>query len=384
MQFDKELLVKLTNFRQELHKFPELSKQEFKTQLRLLNFLSPLNPTKIIKDIGGYGLAYVFDSEKPGDTVLFRGDMDALPISESNQFDYMSENEGVAHLCGHDGHMAVLSGLAYLIDKNPPKKGRVVLLFQPAEETGEGAELVVNDIKFKEINPDYSFAFHNLPGFEKKAVCVKNGPFASASTGMIINLKGLSSHAAHPEDGNNPDQCIADLIKGINKISQSTNNYKDYVLITIIHIKLGEIAFGTTPGKAILMATLRTYRNDDMQKLQNDVIKLVSGISKKYDIKFDISLTEEFPACFNNHEAYLAVENAIKSTESSYIQLQKPFRWSEDFGHFTLLSKACIYGIGSGKNSPQLHNEDYDFPDEIIETGMKIFFDIYKQLLLKD
>ncbi len=381
MQIDKELLIKLANFRRQLHQFPELSGKEIETQNRILEFLSTLNPDKIIKDIGGYGLAYIFDSGKPGDTVLFRGDMDALPISESNEFSYVSTNEGVAHLCGHDGHMAVLSGLAMLINDNPPQKGRAVLMFQPAEETGEGANLVVNDNKFKEIKPDYSFAFHNLPGFKRKSVCVKKGPFASASTGMIIRLKGLSSHAAHPEDGNNPDKCIAELIQGINEISDSINNYKDFVLITIIHIKLGEIAFGTTPGKAVLMATLRTFRNDDMDKLQEDVNNLVIKITQKHDIKFDISLTEEFPACFNNHEAHLAVENAIKSTQSDCVQLEKPFRWSEDFGHFSLISKASIFGIGSGINHPQLHNEDYDFPDEITETGLSMFYDIYKQLL---
>lgn len=380
MQLDRKLLLNLTNFRRQLHKFPELSGEESETQKKILNFLSTINPDNIIKNIGGYGLAYVFDSGKPGNTVLFRGDMDALPISESNTFDYKSENEGVAHLCGHDGHMAVLSGLAHLIDKNPPDKGRAVLLFQPAEETGEGAELVVNDKKFEAIKPDYSFAFHNLPGFKKNAICIKNGPFASASTGMIIDLKGLSSHAAHPEDGNNPDKCIAELITEINKISDSINSFKDFILITIIHIKLGEVAFGTTPGKAVVMATLRTFRNDDMDMLQNEMKKLIKRVAEKHKINYNISFTEEFPACFNNDDAYKIVRNAVTNTKADLVELEKPFRWSEDFGHFSLLSKATIFGIGSGVSSPQLHNEDYDFPDEIIEHGLKVFFDIYKQL----
>ncbi len=378
---EKKLINKLIEFRHELHQYPELSHNESQTQERIINFLKYLKPSKIIKNIGGYGLAYIYDSGVPGNTVMFRSDMDALPITEVNKFDYISKNQGVAHLCGHDGHIAVLCGFANLADKNPPKKGKLVLLFQPAEETGEGANLVVTDKKFAEIKPDYSFAFHNLPGFQKNSICIKNGSFASASTGIIIDLKGLSSHAAHPEDGNNPDKCIAELIYEFNKISENKNNYKDYTLITIIHIKLGEIAFGTTPGKAVIMATLRTYRNDDMQKLQSDVKSIVKKTCKKFNITYNVSFTEEFPATYNNEHTYSIVKNAIENNNFNSIELKAPFRWSEDFGHFSLISKAALFGIGSGINHPQLHNEDFDFPDEIIETGILMFNDIYKQLL---
>lgn len=381
MKIGKDFFLELQDFRKELHRYPELSHKEIKTQERLLNFLKDTNPDKIIKNIGGYGLVFVFDSGKSGDTVLFRSDMDALPIIESNTFDHVSQNEGAAHLCGHDGHMSVLSGLTRLINSNKPKKGRAVLLFQPAEETGEGAELVIKDKKFESIKPDYSFAFHNLPGFKKGSICIKKDSFSAASTGLIVNLKGLSSHAAHPEDGNNPDKCIAELINEFNKLSDSKNNYNDFVLTTVIHIKLGEVAFGTTPGKADFMSTLRTFRNDDMETLQSNVTKLIKKTCDKYDIKYKISYTEEFPASFNNQEAYCIVRNAINNISAESIDLPAPFRWSEDFGHFSMLSKACIFGIGSGENHPQLHNEDYDFPDEIIETGVKLFYDVYKQLL---
>lgn len=381
MAINKQMISELTDFRKELHQYPELSHEEKNTQIRLLKFAEALRPDKIIKNIGGHGLAFIYDSGKSGDTVLFRADMDALPIAESNDLRYVSKNKGVAHLCGHDGHMVILSGLAKIIDKNRPQKGKVVLLFQPAEETGEGANLVINDKNFPEIKPDYSFAFHNLPGFEKNKIVIKKGAFASASTGLIIELKGLSSHAAHPEDGNNPDKCIADLITEFNKISGSENNYKDFILTTVIHIKLGEIAFGTTPGKADFMATLRTFRNDDMQKLQLEINGIIKKICEKHKIKYKVSYTEEFPACINNDEAYDTVINAVEQNGFDYENLEKPFRWSEDFGHFSIISKSAIFGIGSGKDHPQLHNENYDFPDEIIETGLSMFYSIYKKIL---
>ena len=99
--------------------------------------------------------------------------MDALPIQELNDFDYRSAVKGVAHLCGHDGHSAILVGVASLLKHNPPALGRVVLLFQPAEETGEGAAAVISDKKFHQIKPDYAFALHNLPGFEKGTIFVR-------------------------------------------------------------------------------------------------------------------------------------------------------------------------------------------------------------------
>ena len=126
---DKNLIKKLQTFRQDLHKNPELSGQEIETQKRILAFLSNINPEKIIKNIGGYGLAYIFDSGNKGPTVLLRADMDALPITEENNLDYISTNKGVAHLCGHDGHTAVLCGVANMANKFRPKKGKLILLF---------------------------------------------------------------------------------------------------------------------------------------------------------------------------------------------------------------------------------------------------------------
>jgi len=380
----KEFYSKLKNFRQELHANPELSGKEDKTQKRILDFLKDTNPDKIIKDIGGYGLAYIFDSGKKGPSVLFRGDIDALPINEYNsRINYISKNKGVAHLCGHDGHTTVLSGLAKLIDLNPPKIGKTILLFQPAEETGQGAEAVIKDEKFKEINPDYAFAFHNLPGYKRHNLIIKEGAFASASTGVIIGLKGLSSHAAYHEDGNNPDLCLAELIQKFNKI-KIENIFDDFVLLTVIHTKLGEQAFGTSPGEAVIMLTIRAYQNEDIDRLKNQVNEVTKQCCDKYGIKHNLKYTEEFPASINDKACVEIVHQAANESNINAIQIDAAFRWSEDFGHFTINNKSAIFGIGSGEDHPQLHNEDFNFPDEIIETAINIFYKIYKKFQAYD
>ncbi|MDD2635778.1 MAG: amidohydrolase [Bacteroidales bacterium] len=378
---DKELLIKLENFRKELHKYPELSGYEKETQKRILNFLQNLKPDKIIKNIGGYGLAYIFDSGNAGPDVLFRADMDALPINEINNIEHKSRKKGVAHLCGHDGHIAVMSGLAHLIDKEKPNKGRAIILFQPEEENGQGAAKVIKDEKFREINPDYAFAFHNLPGYEKNTVVVKNGAFSSASTGVIIKLKGLSSHAAYPENGNSPDVCFAELILDFNNI-KNKDGFADFVLLTVIHAKLGEIAFGTSPGDAEIMLTIRSYLNEDMEKLKDYVNSVLEATCTKHKIKYNVDYTEDFPASINDDYCVDVVRAAAKKSEAPLIALENPFRWSEDFGHFTINNKSAIFGIGSGKKQPQLHNENFDFPDEITGTAMTVFFEIYKNILI--
>ncbi len=380
--FEKEGFTdKLVEFRKRLHRFPELSGCESSTSKLIIDFIESTNPTRIVTGIGGHGVAAIYDSGKQGPTVLLRGDMDALPIQESNTFDYRSAVEGVAHLCGHDGHSTIIAGVGHVLKANPPKRGRVVLLFQPAEEVGKGAAEVINDSKFSEIKPDFAFALHNLPGFKRGEVFVKEGTFASASTGMIIKLKGLSSHAAHPEDGNNPDKTMANIVIGLNELVVDSKKFDDFTLLTVIHAKLGEVAFGTTPGNAVVMATLRTYLNSDMESLRQQAEELVEGICHKNNIKFDISYTEEFPATSNSNNCVKLIRQAAKDSNIQVSELEAPFRWSEDFGHFTENGDAALFGIGSGVNHPQLHNEDYDFPDDIIEPAVKVFYRIVTQIL---
>lgn len=381
MPLQKDLLKKLIKFRQHLHHFPELSGSENLTSRAITEFIKETNPTEVFENIGGFGVAAIYDSGKNGPTILLRADMDALPIQESNVFEYRSTVKGVAHLCGHDGHSTILAGVANTLGETPINKGKVVLLFQPAEEVGLGARAVINDPKFKRIKPDYAFALHNLPGYDKGTICLRENTFASASTGVIIRLKGLSSHAAQPEHGNNPDKALAQMILGLNFITKFQSEFEDYTLLTIIHAKLGEVAFGTTPGNATLMATLRTYLDSDMRKLKSELETTVRNICKEHKLKCEIEYTEEFPATINSGDCINIIENSAQKLNIPLQKLDQPFRWSEDFGHFTQHFKAALFGIGSGIKHPQLHNENYDFPDEIIEPSVQIFRGIIDELL---
>ncbi len=370
---NKEILDAAGVLRKELHRHPELSGEEKKTASRIKNFLSKQSPDEIITGIGGHGLAAVFDSKDGGPAVLFRADLDALPIEEVNSFDHRSKTEGVSHKCGHDGHMAILAGVSMVLKKKRPQSGKIILLFQPEEETGQGAEKVIKDEKYSGIKPDLAFACHNLPGFERNSIIIKEGPFASASKGMIIDLKGRSSHAAHPEQGNSPVTMMCELMKGLNRIGGKSSVYDDFALITIIHARLGERAFGTNPGRASVMATLRTYLDSDLEKMTAMAENLAGKLSRKHSIEASINYTEEFPATINGSRASNLVTQAISLSGAKSHKISEAFRWSEDFGHFTADTEAALFGIGAGVDHPSLHNHDYDFPDDITGTGIEMF-----------
>lgn len=376
-----EILQEVLRLRKTLHRYPELSGQERQTAGWIKANLEKHDPEMVIEGIGGHSLAAIFDSRQAGPTLMLRADIDALPIVEVNDFSHKSQHEGVSHKCGHDGHAAILTGIAAIVSRNRPAKGRLVLLFQAEEETGQGAEKIIKDPKFKEIIPDMVFSLHNLPGFKKHAIILKDGAFASASKGVIIQLNGSSSHAAHPELGVSPGPMLPELISGLLDIPKNKTAYKDFTLITIIHVRLGEVAFGTNPGKGVVMATLRSFSNTDMHLMTKKLEKLVHDLSKKFGVKPEISYTEVFPATHNNKANCEIVRKAAEWSGASLHPIDLPFRWSEDFGHFAAHYPSALFGVGAGRKHPSLHQNDYDFPDDIIPTALNMFYNIADQVL---
>ncbi len=367
-------------FRKKLHQNPEVSNKEFSTAEMVLETVSQFKPDAIL-NLGKTGKAFVFDSKKSGPTITFRAELDALPIKEINTISYASKNENVAHACGHDGHMAILTGLASQIAQDRPTKGKVVILFQQAEETEQGAKDVMEDTVFEQIKPDYIFALHNIPGVEKNKILIKNGSFTAASKALIIKLTGKTSHAAEPEKGINPAMAISKIVAQSNQLIEQKSLFKDFVLLTVIHIRLGEIAFGTSPGEAEVMITLRSFENSDMDILTEHLEKIIYKIANEENIKAEITYTEIFPASVNSPECTEMIKQAAIKNDFDIIHMDSPCRFGEDFGFYTQKYKGGYFGIGSGIDHPSLHNPDYDFPDDIIETGINMFYSIYEKEL---
>lgn len=367
----------LKKFRQLLHQNPEIAGEESATAERILAFFEKLNPDQIIQKLGGNGLAFIFKGKKPGLRSLFRAELDALPIQETGNPAYKSKVAGKAHLCGHDGHMTIICGLGEKLAAQRPENGEVILLFQPAEETGEGARWILDDPKFQQIKPDFAFALHNLPAFPLHQVVVRKGTFAAGSTGLTISLAGQTSHAAHPETGINPAQAIAQLIQILPNLPQKL---KTFALVTVIHAEIGSLAFGTSAGKGSLSLTIRAFDQADLERLIDMITEEAKCIASAEKLGCKFSFTESFAVSENNPTAAQLVEVVMKELAVDLIENPEPFRWSEDFGVFSQSCPAYLFGLGAGENSPQIHEPTYDFPDELIETGVRIFEGIARKV----
>lgn len=369
----------LRKIRHLLHQNPELANQEIETSKRISNFMENYKPDKAI-NVSKTGKLFVFDSKQDGPTSVFRADMDALPINEENNLEYVSLNKGVAHLCGHDGHMTIVLGLSKKISENRPRKGKVVLLFQPAEESEQGARDVVNSNEFKALKPDFVFGLHNIPKAPMHQILVKSGSFAAASKGMTLKLYGKSSHAAEPEKGKSPADAISKIIERLHLLRDDENLFSNIILLTIINIKLGEIAFGTSPGYAEIRITLRSFENEDMELLINEAEKIIMEIAEQEQLKSSIEYSEVFPATINNENCLKLIKQSAEINQCDLKEMETPFKWSEDFGYYSQKYDTGFFGLGSGIEQAALHNPDFDFPDEIIETGINLFNQIYKSI----
>lgn len=377
-------LQKLQQLRRKLHQEPEVSGEEKETALKIKQFIEDCNPDEVATGIGGEGMVFFFNGKKPGPTVMIRAELDGLPIEEINDIPYRSKRDGKAHLCGHDGHMSMVAGIAPLLADNRPECGRVALMFQPAEETGEGARRMISDDSFSDLEVDYIFALHNLPGYAKNEIIVKEGVFAAASKGLIIELQGKTSHAAEPHNGISPALAVAEIIKLIENAPSQLSGLKDFTLATVVHAKLGDRAFGVTPGKGVVMATIRAYHDEDLSRLETEIEKQTRSIAEKYKLKVQISDTEIFSSTLSDKNCCEYIKNAAQQLELSITEVNQPFRWSEDFGLFTQKYKGALFGLGSGEDMPDLHNPNYNFPDEILSTGILMFYNIINQLLKTD
>lgn len=373
-------LESLIRFRKELHKNPELSGKEIETSKRIVSFLEQYPPDEMQTNVGETGIIAVFKGADEGKSILFRCELDALPIKETNSFEHKSVKNTISHKCGHDGHMAILCGLASELHHQRPEKGNVILLFQPAEENGSGAEKVANDDNFKNYKPDYVFALHNLPGFDKNLIVVKNGTFSCAVKSMIIRLKGKIAHAAEPENGINPALAIASIIQKFDDKNQVDKTKPNFSILTPIYSSFGEKAYGVSAGKGEVHFTIRCQTNKEMEKLSNELENLTEEIAKNHQLEYKIKWTESFQANENNNDANNFIKNASKILGLDVLEKETPFSWGEDFGLFTQLYNGAMFGLGAGKDSPALHHSDYDFPDEIISTGVKLFHQISKEI----
>jgi amidohydrolase len=381
MTLTNQDITDLVAFRHELHRFPEISNEEKETAARVCMFVEATGPSEIITNLGGHGVAAIYDSGVEGPTVLFRSELDALPIEELTDIAHRSLVPGKSHMCGHDGHTAILAALARQFGRQGPARGKVVLMFQPAEETGNGAAGVVADPRYDAIRPDFAFSLHNLPGTPLGHVHLKPGVVNCASRGMRIRLEGKTAHSSMPETGTSPMWAVATLMPALAQLGGGSFSDDDFAMATVTHASMGEPVFGISPGRAEIRATLRTRLDERMADLCAHAEALAAEAANRNKLAMTFDYHEIFVASINAPEAVDQLRAALDAEGIGHDEEQLPLRASEDFGVFGHASKSAMLFLGSGVDIPQLHNPDFDFPDDLIAIGSRIFMRTARDLL---
>ncbi|WP_207630147.1 amidohydrolase [Paracoccus xiamenensis] len=371
-------IAELTELRRDLHRAPELSGHEVRTAARMAAMMRDLGADQVLTGIGGTGVMAEFRGTAPGPQVMFRAELDALPILEAIGPDHRSAIEGVAHLCGHEGHMTGLVGLARLLSRQRPMRGAVWLLFQPAEENGAGAAAMLADPALPEF--DYGFAIHNFPGVAQGRALLAPGPVNCASVGMRARLVGATSHASEPEKARTPTLAIAAILPALLALPSGSQQDPDFQLVTVTHLAMGEPAFGITPGTAEIWVTLRTQRDDAMAALRAAAQAIIRDAADLHGLQADFDWHDEFAASINHPEAAAILARAAKATGIAVSAEGLPMRASEDFGRFAARAKTAMILLGAGADHPPLHAENYDFPDALIAPSVRLFHQVARDL----
>jgi amidohydrolase len=375
-------LAELVAWRRMLHRRPELSGEEKETADEVKRMLRRLGAEEILDGLGGHGVAAVFAGREPGPTVMFRAELDGLPIEDRGVAEHRSQVAGKGHLCGHDGHMATLMALARALSRKRPQRGRVVLMFQPAEENGAGAAAVIASPAFARVRPDWAFALHNMPGRPFASAGLAAGPVNCASRGMIVRLSGSPAHASQPETGLSPANAVARLLNVFSGLNRGKAPEPGFVMATVTHVEMGGRAFGVAPGEAEIWLTLRTLLDPHMAELAQAAQKAANDAASANGLEVVIDWSDDFAHCENDAAATAVLREALEAEHLACDDAGLPMRGSEDFGRFGKDgAKSAMFFLGAGIDHPHLHTPTYDYPDELIGIGARVFLRVARRLL---
>ena len=363
---DRKNQEKIIKLRHDLHRIPELSMHEKKTLDLIRHFLKENTGLQVVT-CDEY-LYAVKEGKEGMPKIAFRADMDALPIEEKHSLLYHSCHEGISHKCGHDGHCAALCGLALELDRMETDL-TVFLIFQPGEETGQGAKICKNLIHENGISE--IFAFHNLSGYPVNSFVYRRGLTQPASEGLKIIFSGKTSHASTPEEGRNPAGAISHIVLRAEELMRK--KWEGMVAITVTGIKVGSGDFGISPGDGELCLTLRAENEEELKQLEKALLTDAGELCTHSGIIMDYTVLDYFPET-RNHE--MSLERAVAAAKTlglEIIPMKDLWRASEDFGWYLKECPGAIVYIGNGENYPGLHTEEYDFNDSILDTAVNLF-----------
>jgi len=381
---DTALAETLTAWRRHLHANPGLTLHEQDTAAFVVEKLRELGVTEIAEGIGGHGVVATLRRAGTGGNraVGLRGDMDALPIQEvAENLPWKSQNPGVMHACGHDGHTTALLGAAALLLADDSWSGAIHLVFQPAEEGGRGAESMIRDGLFARFPMERIFGWHNWPGLEAGTIAVHDGPVMAAGARLVITFEGHAGHAALPHMTRDPVLAAGHAITAVQSVVARNMDPIAGAVVSITIMEAGE-AQNQIPSRAVLKGTARWLRPEDGAAIEEGLRRIAEGIGATFGLKGSLEfrqgvyLTSNSPAEREIAAGAAAAGGAVRRD-------LPPAMTGEDFSRFLVEVPGAFVWIGNGPadGGRELHHPHYDFNDAILPRASGFLAEVAKRAL---
>lgn len=370
------VLEQITKFRRDLHKIPEISRNLPKTKEYILSVLEHMDCE--ITEVMESGLCAYFDRGQSV-TTAYRSDMDALPVTEICDHDFVSQHPGKMHACGHDGHMAMCLSMAQYVDSQKELPCNVLIIFQPAEETTGGAKEICETGILSRYNVERIFSTHMWPHAPAGSISSRPGPMMPRSSELSVDITGKTSHATDPAGGIDALYIAVNYIQEVyerKKREERSDPASDQrTIIQICKFQSGT-ARNIISGHTHLLGTMRAFSEEDFQWLLDIVYGVAEELSAKYKCQIKVTHTEGYPPVINNEELYRAVAPTLMSVLDNYIEMPEPAMISEDYAFYGHYVPSIFFYVGTGTGIA-LHSADFNFDEAVLMQG----FQLYKTLL---
>ncbi len=369
------LLPDLVEARRDIHRHPELGFEEARTQAKVRAWLEArgLEPCPS----AGTGLVVDVRGTEPGRTVALRADLDCLPMDEKTPLPWRSIHPGRAHKCGHDGHTAILMGVADVLARSRDFPGTVRLVFQPAEEgvRGGGARVMIDEGVLEGV--DEIYGLHNWPLFPKGEVRVASGPVMAQVTNFDVQVTGVGGHASQPHAARDPIVAAAQIVGALQTVVARRVPYGAQAVISVGTFSAGTVR-NVIPSRATLTGTMRTFDPDITELVKREVAQLVRGLGQGLGVEAQVEFDPQYPVLNNDPQCADAVARvATELVGPERVSAdQLPITGAEDFAYYTQKIPGAYFFLGAGApegGTPGCHHPDFDFEDELIPLGIQMF-----------
>ena len=370
--------------RRDIHQHPELRYEENRTAGLVVERLNAQGyaPTP---GVGQTGVVALLEGQAPGPCVLLRADMDALPLQEQNEVPYRSVHEGVMHACGHDGHTAIALTTARILKRlPPPARGSIKLMFQPAEEGGNGAVAMIEDGVLETPKVDAAFGLHLWNYLEVGKVAVTDGPFMASVDEFTIEVRGRGGHGAIPDEARDPVLAAAQIVTALQQIASRNVSPLQSVVVTVGRIRGGD-AFNIIPDTVELAGTLRSFDEDVWKDLPLHFERVVQGTAAAHDCAVDIKLERLMRPTIND-PAMAAIVRAVACEvvgPENVVSLQT--MGGEDFAEVLAKVPGCYFFVGSRNEERGLvhphHSPHFDIDEGALPIGARLLAGVAQRYL---